>query len=169
MGAQKLNDKKLVSDSLWHLVEPMLPRRTGRARRLDDRAVLEGILYVLKNDVAWYELPRELGCGSGMTCWRRLREWYDSGVWDKLHVVLLTHLPRHKFNFSRINGGNDSAASAPRMRRIRTSFLNGAAPSALNTSRVPISTRVQTYRLPASARAKANTSSPVPISPFADA
>jgi transposase len=169
MCAQKLSDKRLVSDSLWQLVEPMLPRRTGRARRLDDRAVLEGILYVLKNEIAWYELPRELGCGSGMTCWRRLREWYDSGVWDKLHVLLLTHLPKQKFNFSRINGGNESAASAPRVRRIRTSFLNGTASPAVNASRPAISARVQTYRLPASARAKVNTSSPVPISPFADA
>lgn len=167
MCARKLSDKQqLVSESLWHAVQSILPHRAGRARRLDDRAVLEGILYILKNDLAWYELPRELGSGSGMTCWRRLREWYDSGVWDQLHVLLLTHLPEQKFNFSRINGGNESSANALRRRRIRTSFF--IAPAA-NPAPPPGPTRLQIYRLPASARARANTSSPVPISPFADA
>lgn len=37
-------------------------------------------------------LPRELGCGSGMTCWRRLRDWHTAGVWERLHHELLNHL-----------------------------------------------------------------------------
>ena len=87
----------IVSDSLWERVEPLLPkvqRRThhpGR-KRLDDRKALCGILFVLYTAIPWEFLPQELGFGSGMTCWRRLRDWHQAGVWDKLHRLLLAEL-----------------------------------------------------------------------------
>lgn len=90
--------KPLVSDELWERIEPLLPpakkRRTrfpGR-RPLDNRKVLTGILFVLKTGIPWSRLPHEMGCGSGVTCWRRLREWQEAGVWQKLHEVLLAEL-----------------------------------------------------------------------------
>lgn len=64
---------------------------TGR-KRLDDRQVLQGILFVLHTGIAWEHLPQELGYGSGMTCWRRLAEWQKAGVWQRLHEVLLDRL-----------------------------------------------------------------------------
>ena len=71
--------KPLVSDELWELVEPLLPKVKRRYRypgrkRLDDRKVLSGILFVLQTGIPWEYLPQEMGCGSGVTCWRRLRE-----------------------------------------------------------------------------------------------
>ena len=87
----------IVTDGLWERIEPLLPvvvRRTrhpGR-RRLDDRKVLCGILFVLYTGIQWEYLPQELGFGSGMTCWRRLAEWNQAGVWQRLHQVLLTEL-----------------------------------------------------------------------------
>lgn len=90
--------KALVDDDLWALIEPLLPpakpRRSkypGR-RPLDDRAVLTGILFVLQSGIPWEMLPQETGCGSGMSCWRRLRAWQEAGVWDRLHEVLLARL-----------------------------------------------------------------------------
>ncbi|WP_442788423.1 transposase [Kitasatospora sp. YST-16] len=87
----------LVSDDLWEVVEPMLPVRrrpaTGRPS-LGDRGCLQGILFVLHTGIQWEWLPQELGFGSGMTCWRRLREWQDTGVWDRLQGVLLSELDR---------------------------------------------------------------------------
>lgn len=62
----------LISDELWELIQPLLPPETPRPRVLD-RAALESILYVLKTGIGWEHLPRELGYGSGMTCWRRAR------------------------------------------------------------------------------------------------
>ena len=81
----------LVDDELWELIQPLLPRRTRRYRhpgrmRLDDRCVLNGILFVLTTGIAWQRLPGELGFGSGMTCWRRLKEWHQTGVFQALHV-----------------------------------------------------------------------------------
>jgi hypothetical protein len=56
--------------------------------------VLTGIIFVLKTGIPWEELPQEMGCGSGMTCWRRLRQWQEQGVGDRIHQVLLDPLAR---------------------------------------------------------------------------
>lgn len=75
-----------VSDALWEELEPLIPRPQRRFRysgrkRLDDRACLEGILYVLAHGIPWRALPRINGFPSGQTCWRRLDEWERAGVW----------------------------------------------------------------------------------------
>ena len=90
--------RRLVDDVLWELVEPLIPPpkpaingRTGRPR-IEDRAALEGILFVLTTGIGWTKLPRELGCGSGVTCWRRLRQWQQERVWQRLHQTVLDRL-----------------------------------------------------------------------------
>jgi transposase len=90
--------KPLVNDELWAIIEPLLPppkprrvRYPGR-KPVEDRKCLTGILFVLKTGIGWEYLPREMGCGSGMTCWRRLRDWTLAGVWEKVHRVLLERL-----------------------------------------------------------------------------
>ena len=88
--------KPLVSDELWTIVEPLvpkeLPKPKGGRPRMPDRACLTGIIFVLKSGIPWEMLPPELGCGTGMTCWRRLRDWHADGVWDRLHRALLDRL-----------------------------------------------------------------------------
>ena len=99
--------KPLIEDDLWVRIEPLLPKKrrrkryTGR-RPLEDRLVLSGILFVLRSGIPWEMLPKEMGCGSGMTCWRRLKEWQRRGVWRRLHKVLLSELRgAEKLDFSR--------------------------------------------------------------------
>ena len=86
----------LLSDELWGLIEPVLPKWTpspkGGQPRLDDRKALTGILFVLKTGLPWEDLPQEMGCGCGMTCWRRLRDWQNDGSWLKIHKILLDRL-----------------------------------------------------------------------------
>jgi transposase len=53
---------------------------------------VNGIVYVLRTGTAWELLPPELGWGSGMTCWRRLRDGQQAGMWERLHRVLLERL-----------------------------------------------------------------------------
>jgi transposase len=90
--------KLLLDDALWALIEPLLPRPKRRRFRypgrkpLDHRSVLTGILFVLRTGIPWEYLPQEMGCGSGMTCWRRLRDWQKAGVWSRVHQLLLTQL-----------------------------------------------------------------------------
>ncbi|MGC5400693.1 IS5 family transposase [Streptomyces sp. DT20] len=85
----------IVDDDLWALIEPLLPpwpERSPGPRPVSDRPCLQGILFVLHNDMAWQFLPLELGFGSGQTCWRRLDRWQKAGVFDQLHRVLLAKL-----------------------------------------------------------------------------
>jgi transposase len=85
--------KPLLPDALWAIVEPLLPPTPpspkGGRPRVPDRACLTGILFVLRSGIPWEMLPQELGCGSGVTCWRRLRDWQQAEVWDRLHWALL--------------------------------------------------------------------------------
>src|SRR3978361_116645 len=88
--------KPLVSDALWEVDAPLLPpeapKPKGGRPRLPDRAALTGILFVLRTGLPWEYLPQELGCGSGVTCWRRLRAWREAAVWPQLHRAVLDRL-----------------------------------------------------------------------------
>jgi transposase len=90
--------RPILDDSLWMLIEPLLPppkkrrRRYPGRKRLSHRATLCGILFVLRTGIPWELLPQELGYGSGMTCWRRLRDWQKAGVWRRIHRMLLEKL-----------------------------------------------------------------------------
>jgi transposase len=125
--------KPLLDDALWQRIQPLLPppkprrfRFPGR-KRLDDRKVLTGILFVLKTGIPWEALPRELGCGCGMTCLNRLKHWHRAGVWHGLHQVLLRELRgADKIDWSRATvdaafaralGGGDKTGPNPTDRR----------------------------------------------------
>src|SRR4051794_24611287 len=90
--------KPLLPDALWERIKPLLPKPKKRRFRypgrkpVEDRKALTGILFVLKTGIPWEDLPQEMGCGSGMTCGRRLRDWHKAGVGRKLHERLLAEL-----------------------------------------------------------------------------
>jgi transposase len=130
----------IVSDELWELVEPLLPRTERRFRypgrkRLPDRQALQGILFVLHTGIAWRHLPLELGFGSGATCWRRLDEWQQAGVWAQLHRLLLDRLRASgEIEWSRAVVDSTQVQAkkgAPRRARAR---LTGAVPAPSSTS-----------------------------------
>ena len=88
--------RRLVSDELWSQVEPLLPKyeptpKGGRPHILD-RAALTEIIFVLKTGIPWEDLPQEIGCGSGMTCWRRIPNWQEADVRENLHHAILQSL-----------------------------------------------------------------------------
>src|SRR5436309_11070846 len=84
--------KDLVSDDLWQAIQPLLPpelpRHHGGPPRVPHRTALCGILFILHHGLRWCDLPQRLGYGSGVTCWRRLRQWQQLGIWAMLQVVL---------------------------------------------------------------------------------
>jgi transposase len=94
-----IHEHSLLPEALWNLIQPLLPpsprRPNGGRPRLPDRACFTGILFVLRSGIPWEMLPQELGCGSGMTCWRRLRDWQEAGTWQLIHFSLLDWLARH--------------------------------------------------------------------------
>ena len=98
--------RPILDDALWEVIAPLLPpeppKPKGGRPRISDRAALTGILFVLRSGIPWELLPHELGCGSGMTCWRRLRDWQAAGVWDRIHQALLDRLgEREAIDWSR--------------------------------------------------------------------
>ena len=130
----------ILDDRLWLLIEPLLPRHPRRKRfpgrkRIDDRRCLTGILYVLRTGIPWEYLPLEMGCGSGVTCWRRLREWQEAGVWDKLHRLLLSKLQAaEKLDWSRvaIDSSHVRSVGAGEKKRAKP---RGSQPSGKQASR----------------------------------
>ena len=100
--------RPILDDDLWKIIEPHLPKPKKRRRRypgrrpLDRRRIMTGILFVLKTGIPWEYLPQEMGCGSGMTCWRYLCAWHKAGAWKKIHRVLLDKLnAQHRIDWSR--------------------------------------------------------------------
>lgn len=90
--------QSLIDDALWSRIEPLLPKpprrrwKTMGRPRVPDRTALTAILFVLRSGLPWQMLLKEMGCGSGSTCWRRLARRQRAGVWRLLHVVLLAEL-----------------------------------------------------------------------------
>jgi len=88
----------LLPEELWNEVKPLLPahlrKPQGGRPRVEDRACLTGIIFVLRTGLPWQMIPAEMRCGSGSTCWRRLQEWTAAGVWSEVHRRLLNHLGR---------------------------------------------------------------------------
>jgi transposase len=130
---------ELVDERTWHCLEPFFPPPKQRRSRcsgrhpLENRRTLNGILFVLKTGIPWETLPVELGFGSGVTCWRRLREWRKGGTWAKLLPFLLTQMQdAEAYNWSRVHvtrntsSGRKRKVSQKRRRRLRRT-MNPAA------------------------------------------
>src|SRR5436190_5967386 len=137
--------KPLVTDDLWESIAPRLPRhkaRRGKRGRppVDDRSALTGIVFVLQSGIPWNMLPQEMGCGSGVTCWRRLRDWQRRGVWKKLHQVLLDRLREaDKIDWSRavVDSASVRAAFGGR-RRVPIPRIAGKEERSIMSSRMPM-------------------------------
>ena len=88
----------LVPEELWEeirvLIPPEPPKPKGGRPRVPDRECLTGIVYVLRTGMAWNMVPAELGCGSGVTCWRRFKEWSAEGIWEEVKEEILNALGR---------------------------------------------------------------------------
>ena len=126
-----------VPDRLWCEVVPLIPKVERRFRypgrkRVDDRACLEGILYVLRHGIPWRALPRLAGLPSGQTCWRRLDEWEKAGVWAQLMERLQTLLAEAEgIDWSRAIVDASLVDAKRGARRPRAH--SGAAPAAVST------------------------------------
>jgi transposase len=126
--------KLRVPDELWELLAPLLPPEPPKPRggrpRVPNRAALTGMLFVLKSGLPWEMLPQEMGCGSGMTCGRRLRDWQHRGVWQQWHALLLAKLhAADQIDWSRavvdsrrlraVGGGEKNGAQSYRSSEVR--------------------------------------------------
>ena len=99
-------DTERIVSSLWFRIQKLLPAKRspgpkGGRPPIDDRVVLEGLIFMLQSGIPWRLFPRHFGC-SASTCWRRLRDWQKQGIWEELHALLLAELQRRgKLRWSR--------------------------------------------------------------------
>ena len=135
--------KPLLTDEKWnqiqHLFPPPPPRPKGGRKRLDSRRVLTAILFILRTGIPWHEFPLEMGCGSGMTAWRRLRDWQAQGVFQRL----LQHFVHELGEQGRLRAKDlmtdSSLVPAKRGARIADPTLATEANQVANTTCVPTS------------------------------
>jgi len=136
--------KPLLTDKLWELIEPLLPKRPPRPKGgrppIPDRKALTGILFVLRTGIPWEYLPQEMGCGSGMTCWRRLRDWQEAGVWENIHHLLLNKLRQaDQIDWSRAIADSASVrAVLGGRKRGRIQRIDGSWGANTTSSRTPM-------------------------------
>jgi len=132
----------VVTDRAWERISALLPEKPRRRRNpgrkpLDDRAVLNGILVVLGRRIGFEKLPQELEYGSGMTCWRRLRDWQRAGIWPDIARVLREEIPEaRRIDFDRVidsgeGGGREEGETRVARRPRSTSLVRQPSPVAM--------------------------------------
>ena len=76
-----------AQEAIAPLLPPERPKVLGGRLRVPDQTTLTGIMFVLRSDI-----PRHVpaaGEGQRRDCRRRLRDWPEAGVWERLHRVVL--------------------------------------------------------------------------------
>ena len=84
----------LLTEAQWQKIAPLLPKppqqRKGGRPWIQNRHVLEGILWILRSGARWQDMPEKFPHPS--TCWRRLRDWEERGVWLNIWRTFLSEL-----------------------------------------------------------------------------
>lgn len=71
-----------LTDREWAIIAPLLPNKPRGVARVDDRRVLNGILWRFRSGATWAEVPERYGPPT--TCYNRFVRWRKAGVWDRL-------------------------------------------------------------------------------------
>jgi transposase len=139
-GMPTLADR-LVPDTLWYRVAPLLPPppprlHGGRRRTIPDRACFAAIVFMARTSTPWELLPAtELGCGSASTAYRRFAAWTKAGVFDRLTLVLLDELGEAgRIDWSRISVDSASLRAVKRGTTPAQTRLTGESTAARSTS-----------------------------------
>ena len=121
-----MSDQPMLSEAQMRRIEPYFPLSHG-IPRVDDRRVLSGILFVIRNGLRWRDAPRDYG--PHKTIYNRFIRWSRMGVFNRIFAELgkeggsdqlmidATHLKAHRTAASLLKGGlypdvSDAAGAA---------------------------------------------------------
>ena len=79
-----------LSDEEWAIIEPLLPNKPRGVPRVDDRRVINGILWRFRTGAPWRDVPERYGPRT--TLYNRFVRWRAAGVWDRLLAAVLQEL-----------------------------------------------------------------------------
>ena len=71
-----------LTDRAWSIIEPLLPNKSRGVPRVDDRRILNGILWRFRTGAPWADIPERYGPPT--TCYNRFVRWRKGGIWDGL-------------------------------------------------------------------------------------
>lgn len=120
-GGETVSDVFLLSERQMKRIEPFFPLAHG-VPRVDDRRVLSGIVYVIRNGLQWKDAPKAYG--PYKTLYNRFIRWSRLGIFDRIFVALTeqagrskrlmidaTHLKAHRTSASLLKKGPFPAIS----------------------------------------------------------
>ncbi|MFT6668727.1 MAG: transposase [Afipia broomeae] len=81
-GALEMRRRFELTDFEWAVIEPLLPNKPRGVPRVDDRRVINGILWRFRTGSPWADIPERYGPHT--TCYNRFVRWRKAGVWDRL-------------------------------------------------------------------------------------
>ena len=74
-----------LSNSQMDLISPYFPQSHGRPR-VDDRRVLSGIIFIIRNGLRWVDAPKDYG--PHKTLYNRFVRWSAKGIFEKIFYNL---------------------------------------------------------------------------------
>lgn len=81
----RVNGRKMawfdLTDFEWSVIQPLLPTKLRGVKRVDDRRVLNGVLWRLRTGAPWADPARY---GPHTTCVNRFNRWRRAGIWARL-------------------------------------------------------------------------------------
>jgi hypothetical protein len=87
----------VIKDSQWELIKPFVTSQKsskgGRPREIDDRLIVEAVLYVMRTGFQWREMPSEFP--NYTTVYSRFRRWNKSKTWPKIWSVFKKNWKAH--------------------------------------------------------------------------
>jgi transposase len=87
----------VIKDSQWELIKPFVTSQKsskgGRPREIDDRLIVEAVLYVMRTGIQWREMPSEFP--NYTTVYSRFRRWNKSKTWPKIWSVFKKNWKAH--------------------------------------------------------------------------
>ena len=76
-----------MRDFEWDFIKKLLPNKSRGVKRVDDRRVINGILYALRTGIPWRDMPEQYGPWS--TIYNRFNRWSKAGIWDMIFEAIV--------------------------------------------------------------------------------